>query len=75
MRFTPFVVQNIQKFGGTFVNCVREANKSAMKLLEIITENFASFRDETEYKGRTVKFYKRAQILIADIWYEYIGML
>jgi len=72
MRFTPFVVQNIQKFGGTFVNCVREANKSAMKLLEIITENFASFRDETEYKGRTVKFYKRAQILIADIWYEYI---
>ncbi|CAG8574518.1 4111_t:CDS:10 [Paraglomus occultum] len=58
----------VEKFGGTFVNCVREANKSAMKLLEIITENFASFRDENEYKGRTVKFYKRAQILIADIW-------
>ena len=31
-------------------------------------EYFPSFRDECEYRGRRVSFYKRAQILVADLW-------
>jgi hypothetical protein len=55
-------------FEGNFVNCIKAANKSAKKLLEIIVDNFPSYRDEANYQDRKVTFYKRAQILIADIW-------
>ncbi|KAL7312295.1 hypothetical protein PS15m_008074 [Mucor circinelloides] len=57
-----------QKFEGTFVNCIIQANQSASKLLDIIVENFASFNDVHEFHGRKVYILKRAQILIADLW-------
>ncbi|CAG8441665.1 3124_t:CDS:10 [Ambispora leptoticha] len=60
-----------ERFNGTFATCIQQANQSSLKLLTIIVENFPSFRDEASFLGRTVKFYKRAQILIADIWYCY----
>lgn len=58
----------LKTFDGSFVNCVNEANKSAKKLLQSIVTNFNCFKDEAYYKLHTVSFYKRAQILIADIW-------
>ncbi|KAG9286768.1 hypothetical protein G9A89_012318 [Geosiphon pyriformis] len=57
-----------ERFNGSFANCILRANNSAMNLLNIITENFPSFRDECEFLGIPVQFYKRAQILIGDIW-------
>ncbi|KAK9455207.1 hypothetical protein V1511DRAFT_488070 [Dipodascopsis uninucleata] len=57
-----------KKFGGSFKNCIERANNSAVELVTIIVENFPCFRDENEYKGRIVKFYKRAQILVSDVW-------
>eukprot|EP01102_Stenamoeba_stenopodia_P003587 TRINITY_DN13772_c0_g1_i1.p1 TRINITY_DN13772_c0_g1~~TRINITY_DN13772_c0_g1_i1.p1 ORF type:complete len:343 (+),score=60.01 TRINITY_DN13772_c0_g1_i1:28-1029(+) len=56
------------KFQGSFRNCVAQANRSASKLVDLVVENFSSYRDQTEYKGKAVYFYKRAQILVADIW-------
>ena len=53
------------------MNCVRAAEGSAMKLLELICENFESFRDEYEWPQEPrvrVRFLKRAQILVADVW-------
>ncbi|KAL5520082.1 hypothetical protein ACEPAG_1742 [Sanghuangporus baumii] len=41
---------------------------SALQLVEMVTETFPSFRDETVYEGRTVYFWKRAQILVAETW-------
>lgn len=32
---------------------VEEANHSAEKLVEIIYNNFSSFRDEAQYKGKS----------------------
>lgn len=58
----------LENFEGSFVNCVKKANHSAMTLLNLIIENFKCFRDEAVYKGHKVSFYKRAQILVADIW-------
>ncbi|KAF9919373.1 hypothetical protein BX616_005416 [Lobosporangium transversale] len=58
----------VEKFDGSLKNCIVQADKSALKLVDIITSNFSSFRDETEFCGRKVQFYKRAQILIADLW-------
>ncbi|KAG0222834.1 hypothetical protein B0O80DRAFT_478628 [Mortierella sp. GBAus27b] len=58
----------VEKFGGSFVNCIAQADNSALKLVDIITSNFSCFRDESDFCGRKVQFYKRAQILVADLW-------
>ncbi|XP_075991899.1 queuosine 5'-phosphate N-glycosylase/hydrolase [Anticarsia gemmatalis] len=58
----------LKKYNGTFKNCLKEANKSAVKLLEIVVNDFPCFRDEATFKGQKVALYKRAQILVADIW-------
>ncbi|XP_069589708.1 queuosine 5'-phosphate N-glycosylase/hydrolase-like isoform X2 [Ranitomeya imitator] len=58
----------MEKFGGSFLNCVKKSEKSAVKLLELVVENFPSYRDEAVYQGKKVAFYKRAQILVGDTW-------
>ncbi|KAE9417152.1 hypothetical protein Angca_009688, partial [Angiostrongylus cantonensis] len=58
----------IEKFDSSFCNCVVAANGSAVKLLEIIVENFESFRDFAIFCGQKVSFLKRAQILVADVY-------
>lgn len=57
-----------EKFGGSFCKCIEHAGQSAQKLLQIIVENFPSFRDEATIEGKRVALYKRAQILVADVW-------
>ncbi|XP_014662416.1 PREDICTED: UPF0553 protein C9orf64-like isoform X3 [Priapulus caudatus] len=58
----------VEKFSGSFLTCVERSNKSASCLLRLILDNFPSYRDETTYVGRRVALWKRAQILVADIW-------
>eukprot|EP01137_Pigoraptor_chileana_P015009 Opistho-2@70372 len=58
----------LRSFGGLFSNVVTAANGSAQRLLDIIADRFPCFRDIGEFKGRPVAFYKRAQILVADVW-------
>ena len=29
---------------------------------------FPCFKDEMSFEGKTIRFYKRAQILVADLW-------
>lgn len=57
-----------QEFGGSFVNCIDDADLSAAGLVNLLAENFECFRDETVFQGRKVRLYKRAQILVADLW-------
>uniref|UniRef100_A0A8C2URE7 Queuosine 5'-phosphate N-glycosylase/hydrolase n=1 Tax=Chinchilla lanigera TaxID=34839 RepID=A0A8C2URE7_CHILA len=40
----------LEKFGGSFLNCVRKSEKSAQKLLHLIVESFPSYRDVTEFE-------------------------
>ncbi|XP_053965025.1 queuosine salvage protein [Anastrepha ludens] len=58
----------LEKWQGKFQNVVRAANNSASRLLELIVSEFPCFRDEAVYEGQRVSLYKRAQILIGDIW-------
>ncbi|XP_020822586.1 queuosine 5'-phosphate N-glycosylase/hydrolase [Phascolarctos cinereus] len=58
----------LEKFGGSFLNCVRKSDKSAQKLLSLVVESFPSYRDVAVYQGKRISFYKRAQILVADTW-------
>lgn len=55
-------------FDGSFLNCIYNANYSAAALVNLLAESFSCFRDETAFQGRRVRLYKRAQILVADLW-------
>lgn len=66
IRETGNTIQN--QFGGSFATCIAQCDKSAQRLLQIIVDNFPSYRDVATFRGKEVSLYKRAQILIADIW-------
>ncbi len=57
----------LEKFNGSLPSIIAKANKSAVALLNIFTENFPNFQDHSIYKGHQVHFYKRSQILVGDI--------
>lgn len=40
----------LEKFGGSFLTCVKSSEKSAQKLLRLVLENFPSYRDEAVYE-------------------------
>ncbi|MEW6664725.1 MAG: queuosine salvage family protein [Thermodesulfobacteriota bacterium] len=46
---------------------VASAGKSSVKLTRLLAERLASFRDVADYDGGRVLFYKRAQIVAADL--------
>ncbi len=52
---------------------VEQAGGDAPALAQMIADNFSSFRDEVIYDGRPVRFYKRAQILVGDLWGAFAG--
>ena len=54
-------------------NFFRACDKNVLALLDIVVSNFKSYRDVSEFAGKKVAFYKRAQILIADIWLCFEG--
>ena len=56
-----------EKYGGSFENVLKEAEGDALKLVSIVTREFPCFRDEATYKDKKIAFYKRAQILAADV--------
>ncbi|KAF3091114.1 hypothetical protein TWF569_011366 [Orbilia oligospora] len=62
-----------EQFNGSFVNCIKEADGSAAALVNLVVDEFPCFRDETTFQGRQINFYKRAQILVADIWASFNG--
>lgn len=58
----------LEKYDGKFENVVKLADKSAVKLLKLIVSEFPCFRDEADYHGKRVSIYKRAQILVGDVY-------
>lgn len=56
------------EFGGNFINVIKRADHSAAHLVNLLVEHFPCFRDERTFHGKRVRFYKRAQILVADLW-------
>jgi len=63
----------LAKFKGKASNMILKADGDSQKLLEIIIQNFPSFLDVSEYNNHPVYFYKRAQLLIADIFIIFHG--
>lgn len=64
----------VKNFDGKASNLINEANGDALKLLELIINNFPSFSDISEYKNKEIHFCKRAQLLVADIHQIFNGI-
>ncbi|PHH60531.1 hypothetical protein CDD81_1578 [Ophiocordyceps australis] len=59
-----------ERYNCSLVQVVASARGSAARLVNILSRDFACFRDEHSFNGRKrpVRFLKRAQILVADLW-------
>ncbi len=62
----------VREFGGCWHQVVRQARGSAVRLVELLVTHFPSWDDVTEFEGRRVAFYKRAQ-LAAGMLYQAFG--
>ena len=52
---------------------IEKSDQSAGKLVNLLVKHFPGFRDEANFDGRQVRFLKRAQILVADLWCAFNG--
>jgi hypothetical protein len=63
------ILPYLQKYKCSFVNCIAAANGSAAALVNLLARDFPCFRDEVAFENRkNVRFLKRAQIVVADLW-------
>jgi len=62
-----------KEYSGQAARLVERAGRSAEHLVELLAQDFSSFRDEALYRGRRVYFYKRAQIFCADLYGAFEG--
>eukprot|EP00601_Ochromonadales_sp_CCMP2298_P004962 CAMPEP_0173190590 /NCGR_PEP_ID=MMETSP1141-20130122/12427_1 /TAXON_ID=483371 /ORGANISM="non described non described, Strain CCMP2298" /LENGTH=304 /DNA_ID=CAMNT_0014114711 /DNA_START=11 /DNA_END=922 /DNA_ORIENTATION=- len=59
------------EFDGLAANMVAAADHSAVAMVKLVLQHFPGFRDCTTYRGSEVHLYKRAQILVGDVWAAY----
>jgi hypothetical protein len=63
----------LARWDGQFMEAISEANGSAAKLVREVLAGLPSFRDTAPWNGHEVRFHKRAQILIADLFGAFNG--
>ena len=57
----------LERFDGQFVHAIEQAGGSAVRLALLVALNFSSFHDVASYRNYEVRFFKRAQICVADL--------
>jgi len=63
----------ITKYNGEATKLLKAAENSALNLVRLLVKNLPSFRDDAEYYGKKIYFYKRAQIFAADLYAAFAG--
>lgn len=58
---------------GGLLALVEHSGGTGATLVRQLEQHFPSFRDVADYSGRPIPFYKRAQILVADLWGAFEG--
>jgi len=61
-------------FDGHFHHLLEAAEGSAVKLVDLLVENFPSFDDSVEWEGHHLLFYKRAQLgaaMLGERWHAH----
>ncbi len=57
----------LERYDGTFAQVAEAADGSAVELTHTLARDFRSFDDVVAWHGYTIRFYKRAQICVADL--------
>lgn len=60
-------------FDGSVLTLIQDANGSAARLVNLLADRFTCFRDEATFERKKVRFLKRAQIFVADLWAAFEG--
>ncbi|KAL9583860.1 MAG: hypothetical protein Q9212_002458 [Teloschistes hypoglaucus] len=55
-------------FEASVLNLVSAANNSAAALVNLLVSHLPCFNDTAMFESRPVRFHKRAQIFVADLW-------
>lgn len=63
----------LAKYDGQFSNAVESVHGSAVQLALLLAHNFPSFYDVETYRNQEVRFFKRAQICVADLHGSFDG--
>ena len=63
----------LQEFDSSVITLIEDANNSAAGLVNLLAERFPCFNDEAKFERKKVRFLKRAQILVADLWAAFDG--
>ena len=63
----------LEQFDGQFTHAIEQAGRSAVKLTLLLAKEFSSFNDVALYRNRFVRFFKRAQICVADLHGSFAG--
>lgn len=63
----------LKYFDGQFVHAIKQAQGSAVQLALLLADTFSSFHDVTLYRNSEVRFFKRAQICVADLSNAFAG--
>jgi hypothetical protein len=63
----------LARYDGQFAHAVEKAEGSAVNLALLLAQEFSSFRDVANYQGQEVRFFKRAQICVADLYGAFGG--
>ncbi|KAI4246753.1 MAG: hypothetical protein L6R40_001782 [Gallowayella cf. fulva] len=59
-----------EDFNGSILEMIHQANNSAASLVNLLVTHFPCFNDTASFgdSSKSIHFYKRAQILVADLW-------
>ncbi|KAI9679505.1 MAG: hypothetical protein M1817_005527 [Caeruleum heppii] len=57
-----------ENFSSTPLALIEQSNHSATTLINLLADSFPCFQDESHFHDRPVRFLKRAQIFVADLW-------
>ena len=63
----------LERYAGQFAHATEKAEGSAVKLALLLAQEFTSFRDVAVYHGQDIRFLKRAQICVADLYGAFGG--
>ena len=62
-----------EKYSGQFTQAITQVNGNALALVQLLAHDFSSFNDVVRYRNYEVRFFKRAQICVADIYSAFEG--
>ena len=62
-----------EKYQGQFTHAIEQVQGDAAALVLLLVRDFSSFNDIAQYRKHEVRFFKRAQICVADIYGSFGG--